>query len=56
MTTTWRVTHDTILRKITLTVESDDPEVVQLIETAARNAGVELLRDLAPEEATRAES
>lgn len=43
--TTWLVEHDSTLRKVRVTIESDDAAMVRRIEEAARKNGVTLLRD-----------
>jgi hypothetical protein len=48
--TRWTVDHDGVEKKITLTVESTEPEMVGLIAEASARHGIELLRELAGDE------
>ena len=45
--TRWTVDHDGKLKKITLTVETTDPQMVRQIAEASARHGIELLRELA---------
>lgn len=50
--TRWSVETENIggLRRLTLSLDTDDPEIVALVEQAAERAGVELVRELAEQE------
>jgi hypothetical protein len=41
------VDHDSKMKKITLTVETTDPQLVSLIAEASARHGIEMLRELA---------
>lgn len=52
--TSWRIETEQIgpqgigaITRLRLTLDTDDPEIVALVEASARNAGVELVRELA---------
>jgi hypothetical protein len=45
--TRWTVDQDTKLKKITLTVETTDPQMFGLIAEASARHGISLLRELA---------
>jgi hypothetical protein len=47
--TRWTVDQDSELNKITLTVETTDPQMVGLIAEASARHGISLLRELAGE-------
>lgn len=53
MRTRWSVDHDRLLHRVIVTVESDEPETVRLVEEAAARAGVRLVRDLAGDQQLR---